>query len=75
MARTGVMWRLQRGAERYEAVVKQRESGQVELGFFQNGTLLQRVLMAAGRGLTAIEDALARRDALKASGWQECHEH
>jgi hypothetical protein len=75
MTRTGVIWRLQRGSERYEAVVRERRSGECELGFFQNGTLLHRMWMAAGRGLNAIEEALARRDALKASGWQECETH
>jgi hypothetical protein len=29
------------------------------------------MLLAAGRGLTAVEEALARREALKASGWSE----
>ena len=72
MGRNNIIWRLQRGAERYEAVVKQGDAGSCELGFFQNGCLLQRVWLAAGRGLVAIEDALARREALMASGWREC---
>lgn len=75
MARNSVIWRLQRGAERYEAIVKQAESGDYELGFFQNGCPLQRMWLAAGRGLSAMEEALARREALKASGWRECTDH
>ena len=74
MARNSVIWRLQRGSERYEAVVNQGEQG-CELGFFQNGCLLQRMWLAAGRGLAAVEEALARREALKASGWRECTDH
>jgi hypothetical protein len=75
MARNSVIWRLQRGTDRYEAVVRPAESGGYELGFFENGCPLQRMLLAAGRGLNAMEEALARREALKASGWRECSEH
>lgn len=75
MARNSVIWRLQRGTERYEAVVNQADSGGYELGFLKDGCVLQRMLLAAGRGLNALEEALARRDALKASGWRECSEH
>lgn len=75
MARNSVIWRLQRGTERYEAIVRQAESGDYELGFFQNGCPLQCMFLAAGRGLSAMEEALARRDALKASGWVESCEH
>ena len=74
MARS-VLWRLQRGGEQYEAVVNQGEAGQCELGFFQNGFPLQRMWLAAGRGLAAVEEALARREALKRSGWRECTDH
>ena len=74
MARN-VIWRLQRGGERYEAVVDQCEAGRCELGFFQNGFPLQRMCLAAGRGIAAIEEALDRREALKASGWRECTDH
>jgi hypothetical protein len=73
MTHDGLIWRLQRGTERYEARVNRRnESGDCELGFFWNGTLLRRIWMAAGRGLGAVEEALARREALRASGWREC---
>jgi len=75
MVSNRVIWRLQRGGERYEAVVNQADSGAFELGFFQNGCPLQRMWLAAGRGLSAIEGALARREALKASGWRECPDH
>lgn len=76
MRRDGVIWRLQRGAEQYEARVNPcGDSGECELGYFWNGTLLQRIWMAAGQGLRALEDALARREVLKASGWRECADH
>jgi hypothetical protein len=74
MARNRVIWRLERGTERYEAIVHQA-SGGFELGFFQNGCALQRMWLATGRGLSAIEEALARRDALKASGWRDRPDH
>ena len=75
MARTGVIWRLQRGAERYEALVLERPAGHCELQYLLNGTLLERLWLAAGRGLAALEDAVHQRDRLKAAGWRELAEN
>jgi hypothetical protein len=72
---SGVIWRMQREGERLEAVVAATESGACELCYLRNGTILKRLWLAAGRGLTAIEDALAWRDSLKDAGWQECAGH
>jgi hypothetical protein len=71
MSRMGVIWRLQRGAERYEALVLQQPTGSCELQYLLNGTLLQRLWLAAGRGLAALEDAVRQRERLKADGWRE----
>jgi hypothetical protein len=75
MSRTGVIWRLQRGAERYEALVLERPTGPCELQYLLNGTLLQRLWLAAGRGLAALEDAILQRERLKADGWRELAEN
>jgi hypothetical protein len=72
---SGVIWRMQRGGERLEAVVAACESGACELRYVQNGTILKSLWLAAGRGLHAIEEALAWRDTLKDAGWQECTGH
>lgn len=72
---SGVIWRMQRGGERLEAVIAGLESGACELRYVQNGTILKSLWVAAGRGLTAIEDALAWRNSLKDAGWQECASH
>jgi hypothetical protein len=69
---SGVIWRMQRGGERLEAVIAACESGACELRYLRNGTILKTLWLAAGRGLSAIEDALAWRNDLKESGWQEC---
>jgi hypothetical protein len=71
MIRTGVIWRLHRGGERYEALVLEQPTGTCELQYVLNGTLLQRLWLAAGRGLAALEDAVRQRDRLKADGWRE----
>jgi hypothetical protein len=75
MSRTGVIWRLQRGSERYEALVLEQPTGRCELQYLLNGTLLHRLWLAAGRGLAAIEDAVRQRDRLKADGWREVIEN
>ena len=71
MSRTGVIWRLRRGPERYEALVLQQPTGACELQYLLNGTLLHRLWLAAGRGLAALEDAVRQRETLKAAGWRE----
>jgi hypothetical protein len=67
----GVIWRLKRNGEQYEAVISERERGQCELRYVRNGTLLHSLYVAAGRGLAVIEEALAERQHLKAVGWHE----
>jgi len=75
MGRKGVLWRLERDGEQFEAVVTEREAGRLELLFLQNGTLLKTLWLAAGKGLEAIEEALTQRRSLKAAGWTECAGH
>ena len=75
MRRKGVLWRLERDGEQFEAVVTEREAGRLELLFLQNGTLLKALWLAAGKGLEAIEEALTQRRSLKAAGWTECAGH
>jgi hypothetical protein len=70
----GVIWRLQRGSEQYEALVTERPTGHCELQYLLNGTLLDRLRLATGRCLAAIEDAVAKREHLKAEGWRECRD-
>ena len=75
MARTGVLWSLQREGEQLEAIVNERPSGECELDYYHDGTLLHVMWMTAGHVLNAIEEALEWRAALKASGWRECGMH
>ena len=75
MQRKGVLWRLERNGEQFEAVVTERDPGRPELLFLQNGELLTSLWLAAGKGLQAIEEALTRRRSLKAAGWTECPRH
>jgi hypothetical protein len=75
MSRTGVLWRLQRAGERYEALVLERPTGRCELQYLLNGTVLQQLLLVAGRGLAALEDAFRQRERLKADGWRELLEN
>ena len=72
MVRNGILWRLQRGPERFEAVVFQRPNGQCELQYVRNGAMQQNLKLAQGRALPAFEDAVRQREALKADGWSEC---
>lgn len=74
MARNGILWRLQRGPERFEAVVFQLPSGQCELQYVRNGALQQNLRLSQGRALPAFEDAVRQRETLKADGWSECGE-
>jgi hypothetical protein len=71
VTRSGVLWRMQRGDDRYEAVISEREPGTAELIFLENGSRLKSLWLAAGQGLAALEEALARRANLKATGWTE----
>ena len=70
--RTGVLWRLEHDGDRIEAVVAEREAGRLELLFLRNGHLLRSLLLAAGKGLDALEEALSQRTSLKAAGWTDC---
>ena len=72
MTRTGVLWRMQRGSDRCEAVISEQAPGSVELIFLENGARLKSLWLAAGQGLAALEEALTRRANLKAMGWTEC---
>ena len=72
VTRRGVLWRMQRGDDRYEAVISEREPGTAELIFLENGARLKSLWLAAGQGLAALEEALARRANLEASGWTDC---
>jgi hypothetical protein len=75
MQRRGVLWRLERDGEQFEAVVAERDAGRLELLFLQNGELLKSLWLAAGKGLEAIEEALSQRRTMKAAGWTECAGH
>ena len=75
MKRKGVLWRLERDGEQFEAIVAERDAGRLELLYLQNGTLLKSLWLAAGKGLEAIEEALTQRRSLKAAGWTECTGH
>jgi hypothetical protein len=75
MNNKGVLWRLERDGDRFEAVVAERGAGRLELLFLQNGRLLKSLWLAAGKGLDAIEEALSERRSLKAAGWTECTGH
>jgi hypothetical protein len=75
MNRKGVIWRLERNGEQFEAVVAEGDAGRLELLFVQNGELLKSLWLAAGKGLEAIEEALTQRRSLKAAGWTECTGH
>ena len=74
MGSNGIIWRLQRGPERFEAVVSQLPNGQCELQYVRNGTLQQGLKLSQGRSLPAFEDAVRQRETLKAEGWSECGE-
>jgi hypothetical protein len=74
MARTGIIWRLQRQGEQLEALVLDGPAGHCELQYLLNGTLLDRLRLATGRCLAAIEDAVAKREHLKSEGWRECRD-
>jgi hypothetical protein len=54
-----------------EAVVAEREAGRLELLFLRNAHLLKSLWLAAGKGLDAIEEALAQCTVLKAAGWTD----
>ncbi len=71
MTRNSVIWRLQRGSDCIEAVVKEQSDGEFELRYVRNGSMLHRTWLAAGSQLSAIEDALNRRQLLKTQGWHE----
>ena len=75
MQNKGLLWRLERDGEQFEAVVAEREAGRLELLFVRNGELLKTLWVAAGKGLEAIEEALIQRRSLKAAGWTECTGH
>ena len=71
MGRSGVIWRLQRGPERLEAVVNQLPNGRCELHYVRNGALQEGVELPRGHALPAIEGAVERRELLRAQGWSE----